>query len=234
MSYASAHMSLMDIQKDVAHRIRRVSIISELDLTVEDFHYIAAKIKMLFKFPNDNSIVDDYKLIIVTYWVYSMVYEDSKSIDMLFEGLPQYKRKYYFQVCMEAFDEYGIDRFDLNIERNLRDARALIARHAGIPPTDYAILFNTISEYQNCAVVDDIVEAVMSRLPKKSREILNCYTDEMRRNMVMVVRSFMIKSLNSDEPREIILRTRGCLTVGISEAILDWCDSYESQNARLS
>jgi len=234
MSYAGARMSLMEVQKDIARRVRHVNLISELDMSSDDYHYIAAKIRMLFKFPNDNSIVDDYKLVIVTYWVYSMLYDDCTEMDKLFDGLPQYKKKYYFEVCMEAFDEYGIERFDLNVGMNPYESKALIARHAGIPPSDFEIVFDTISEYQDCAVVDDVIEAVVNKLPKRSRDILLCYTDEMRRSMVMSVRNFMITALNSDEPREILLNRRGTLTERVCDAIMNWCDGYERRRVMLS
>ena len=135
MSYAITRMSLMDIQKDIIYRLRKTHIISDIKLSLEDYHYIASKIKLLFRIPNDNSIVDDYKLIIVVYWVYSAVFDDADinfdSFDSLFFGIPQYKKKYYFQVCMEAFDEYGLNRFGLSSDASPDEYKQLILRHAG-------------------------------------------------------------------------------------------------------
>ena len=94
MSFASSRMSLLDIQNYLVEQMKGLHIISDLLLSEDDYRYLAAKVKMLFKFSNDNNVVDDYKLSIIVYWVYSMIYWDKENLgelemDALFEGLPQ-------------------------------------------------------------------------------------------------------------------------------------------------
>ena len=156
MSYAISRTSLMDIQKDIIIRLRKTDIISDINLSLEDYHYIASKIKLLFRIPNDNSIVDDYKLIIVVYWVYSAVFDDVDvdlySFDSLFAGIPQYKKKYYFNVCMEAFDEYGLNRFGITSGASADEYKQLILKHAGCIPFDEDVDKERIIKFKNQAV----------------------------------------------------------------------------------
>ncbi len=156
MSYAISRMSLMDIQKDIIIRLRKADIISDINLSLEDYHYIASKIKLLFRIPNDNSIVDDYKLIIVVYWVYSAVFDnldgDINSFESLFSGIPQYKKKYYSQVCMEAFDEYGLNRFGITVNASADEYKQLILKHAGCIPYDEDVSKERVIKFKNQAV----------------------------------------------------------------------------------
>ena len=109
MSFSSEHLSLDEIQKRLMKQVSSIVVLSDLALTEEDYKYLSTKVKMLFKFANDSNVVDDYKLAIVVYWVFSMVYWDKEHLgtlemEALFDGLPQYKKKYYMDICMEAFE----------------------------------------------------------------------------------------------------------------------------------
>ena len=110
MSFSSEHLSLDEIQKRLMKQVSSIVVLSDLALTEEDYKYLSTKVKMLFKFANDSNVVDDYKLAIVVYWVFSMVYWDKEHLgtlemEALFDGLPQYKKKYYMDICMERANQ---------------------------------------------------------------------------------------------------------------------------------
>ncbi len=240
MSYAGSRMSLLDIQNDLSVRMRQLTVISDLDLSEEDYRYLATKIKMLFKFANDNNVVDDYKLSIVVYWVFSMVYwnkEHLGTVEMgqLFDGLPQYKRKYYMTVCMEAFDEYGIYKYPTMYQELFWSSKAVIARHAGIPKEDRAEVFKTISRYLKCTLIEDMVESVMLELPDKTKAIFCCFDDEMKQKVILNLRNIMIRVLQDDEPKEAVISHYPYVSKGVMTDLMDWCDRMdEGQIMKLS
>lgn len=239
MGFASSRMSLMDIQNCLVDNLKKVHVICDLELSEEDYRYLATKIKMLFKFSNDNNIVDDYKLSIIVYWVFSMVYWDKQHLgtlemEQLFDGLPQYKKKYYLDICMEAFDEYGIYRYPVNYDMAALQSRAIIARHAGVPREEQEKTFMVISKYLDCGLVADMVESVMMELPERTQTIFCCFDDQTKQKIILDIRNIMIECLKEPEPKEVLLRQHPYISRNLLEGMLDWCNRQEELAIKLS
>jgi hypothetical protein len=239
MSYASKHISLAEIQQSFVRQLDDVSVIADIDLSEEDYRYLATKVKILFKFSNGNNVVDDYKLAIVVYWVFSMIYWDSTSLDvmemdLLFDGLPQYKKKYFLDICMEAFDDYGIYRYPVEYKDAVWAARAVMARHASVPKEERSATFKVISTYLDCNLVADMVEAIMMELPPKTQAILCCLDDQTKQAVILELRNLMIECMSSTVPREIVMHKYPYVAVHVVDAMMDWCEQHELNAELLS
>ncbi|MDD5950050.1 MAG: hypothetical protein PUC39_10045 [Lachnospiraceae bacterium] len=239
MGFASSRMSLMEIQDYLAEHLREVHVICDLELSEEDYRYLSTKVKMLFQFANDNNIVDDYKLSIVVYWVFSMVYWDKQNLgrlemEQLFEGLPQYKKKYYLDVCMEAFDEYGIYKYPVNYNIPILQAKAIIARHAGVPREEQEEVFSVISRYLECNLVADMVEAVMMELPERTQTIFCCFDDQTKQKVILDIRNLMITCIKGVESKKHFFEQHPYIARNLLEGVLRWCDQQQKLLSMLS
>lgn len=236
MSFASSRMTLLQMQEYFISQLDQIDIISDLQLSEEDYRYLATKVKMLFKFANNNTVVDDYKLSIVVYWVFSMVYWDKQNLgalemDSMFEGLPQYKKKYYMNVCMETFHEYGLYTYPVNYEEPELYAKAMIAGHAGIPKDEMKRTFEIISEFLNCTDINDMVESIMMELPERTQTIYCCFDDLMKQQMILNIRNLMIACMKGPKSKEVLQEQFSELPLTVVNGMLLWCDSQENRDA---
>lgn len=233
MSFASERKSLMEIQNQFSKQLKQVVVISDLQLSEEDYRYLATKVKMLFKFSNDNNVVEDYKLSIVVYWVFSMRYWDKQHLgilemEALFEGLPQYKKRYYMDICMEAFDEYGIYKYHVNYEDVILRYRAMIARHASIPKEELYTVFRVLSNYLDCNLVEDIVESIMMELPERTQTIFCCFDDHSKQKVILGLRNLMIDCLNEEQVvEEVLFDKHTFIAREVITSLLQWCEIQE-------
>ena len=232
MSFASSRMSLLDIQNYFVEQMKGLHIISDLLLSEDDYRYLAAKVKMLFKFSNDNNVVDDYKLSIIVYWVYSMIYWDKENLgelemDALFEGLPQYKKKYYMDVCMETFDEYEIYNYQVNYGDVSLYAKALIARHAGIPLEEQDRTFDVIGKYLECNLVAEMVESIMMELPERTQTIFCCFDDKSKQKVILDLRNLMIVCMKGKESKEELMKQYPYIAGNVIQGMRQWCNRQQ-------
>lgn len=233
MSFASERKSLMEIQNQFFKELKHITVISDLQLSEEDYRYLATKVKMLFKFSNDNNVVEDYKLSIVVYWVFSMRYWDKQHLgilemESLFEGLPQYKKKYYMDICMEAFDEYGIYKYHVSYDDVMLRYRGMIARHASIPGEELYSVFGVLSKYLNCNLVEDIVESIMMELPERTQTIFCCFDDRSKQKVILGLRNLMIDCLNEEHVvEEVLFRKHPYIAREVIGSLLQWCELQE-------
>lgn len=229
MSLVNAKMSLSDIQNNLIAQLSHTCVISDLPLSEEEYRYLATKIKKLFRFSNDNNVVDDYKLSIVVYWVFSMIYWDKNHLgqlemDVLFEGIPQYKKKYYLDVCMEAFDEYGLYKYQVNYEDIFYLARAVIARHAGIPDDEQDDAFEVISRFLDSNLVAEMVEAIMMDLPAKTKTIFCCFDDMTKQKVILDLRNLMIICFKGEKSKEELEKQYPYISHKIIDVMRHWCN----------
>lgn len=240
MSFASERKSLMEIQNQFFKALKHVTVISDLQLSEEDYRYLATKVKMLFKFSNDNNVVEDYKLSIVVYWVFSMRYWDKQHLgilemETLFEGLPQYKKRYYIDICMEAFDEYGIYKYHVNYEDVMLKYRGMIARHASIPKEELYTVFRVLSNYLDCNLVEDIVESIMMDLPERTQTIFCCFDDHSKQKVIMGLRNLMIDCLDEGQVvEELLFDKHPYIAREVITSMLQWCELQEQSVSSFS
>lgn len=229
MGYASSRCTLDEIQEDLQEKLQSVRVICDMDLSEDDYKYLATKVKMLFQFANDMNIVDDYKLAIVVYWVFAMVYWDKTQLskcemDVMFEGIPQYKKNYYLKVCMETFDEYGIYKFNDQYKDEIHQSLAVIARHANVPDDEKKQTFETIAKYLESNLVEQITESIMMELPPKTQTIF-CYFDDMTKQKVILnIRNLMIRCREQNDSKEELFRQNPYISNKLIEACIDWVE----------
>lgn len=136
MGFVSSNMKLNDIQVYLEEAIQHVNAIGEIPLTEEDYRYLEGKIKLLFQFSANSSMMIDYKLCVVVYWVFAMVYGEKEDnfehFTKIFDKLPQYLYKNYLNLCLDVFREYGFYTKNEKLVNPIEKVKHLILMQAGL------------------------------------------------------------------------------------------------------
>ena len=131
-------------------------------------------------------------------------------------------------ICMEAFDEYGIYKYHVNYEDVILRYRAMIARHASVPNEELYTVFRVLSNYLDCNLVEDIVESIMMELPERTQTIFCCFDDQSKQKVILGLRNLMIDCLNEEQVvEEVLFDKHPFIAREVITSLLQWCEIQE-------
>ena len=114
---------------------RRVTILGSLGLTYEDYRYLLLKLKGVKKYGNILGVMERYRLSLLTAMVFAIRNgEEDGSYQMLkeeFLNLPQHQIRQSLLICQEAFEEYAIHSFGMDMN-HFEGVYQALAIHAGV------------------------------------------------------------------------------------------------------
>ena len=165
----------------------------------------------------------------MVYWDHNHL--DELEMDVIFEGLPQYKKKYYLNICMEAFDDYGIYKYNDNYEDMYYHARAVVARHSSIPDDEKDDAFRIISQYLDCSAVADMTEKVLLQFPDKSKTIFCFFDDETKQRVICEIRNLIIDCHSGNYNVEYLYDKYQYVSRRLVNRCIEWVNQ-ESQISR--
>lgn len=114
---------------------RYITILGSLGLTYEDYRYLLLKLKGVKKYGNMLGVMERYKLSLLTAMVFAIRNgEEDDSYRMLkeeFLNLPQHQIRQSLMICQDAFEEYAIHSFGMDMSRFEGIYQALEI-HAGV------------------------------------------------------------------------------------------------------
>lgn len=157
-----------ELRKEEKH----IRILGDLDITYEDYCYLTLKLKGLIEHSDSMAFLYKFKLCIITAWVFSLRYGDIDRIayDKVEEmalQFPQHHIRYIIRIVSSAFEEYGLNLFDIDID-TLQELFALTAIHTGISPDLLNVFFDTMEKsthYDDLKVLEkEILEELSPRL----------------------------------------------------------------------
>lgn len=168
---------LHEMQMYFEQKIRTVRTISDLKLSENDYRRLGIKLKSLFAFSNNSNFADHFMLCLAVYWTYDFIYWSEKyakfnrEFIQIFENQSQYTQRHQFDMFLECFHDFGLNGYQVNSGDLLRRCEQIIARHAGIPGDEQAVLFGLLSRY---LFVDASAawNEIAPFLPKKTRHIM--------------------------------------------------------------
>jgi hypothetical protein len=225
MSVSGQRFDLPQMKAYFEEQIPNVRVLSDLTLSETDFRSLGAKLKSAFSFTDRKDGIEDIMVCYLVYWVYALIYwkEDMGIHDVLTDycaGLPQYQLRHHFEMLLDTFEDYGIERFGYRQGSTEELCSMLIARHAGIPNDEKCHVFEIIDDYRNQNVsVDTMVNDIYANLPYKSRYIFSLLDNDSRQEMIWEIRMIMAEVASRTYTREELLakypRT--------SSSLIDYC-----------
>lgn len=109
-------------------------LMNNLELTYEDYRYLMFKLKGIVKYRNSIDIIGRYKLSILAAVIFSIKNGDREETYQLmkeaFFSLPQHQIRKLLNICREAFDEYAIHSFGLDLN-SFDGVFSALSIHAG-------------------------------------------------------------------------------------------------------
>lgn len=211
MGVSGQKFDLPQMKSYFEEQIPNIRLLSDLTLSETDFKSLGAKLKSAFAFTDKKDGIEDIMICYLVYWVYALIYWDEESgiHDELTDycaDLPQYQLRHHFEMLMDVFADYNIEKFGYQNSNIEELVSILIARHAGIPNDEKYTVFELIDDYRNQNVsVDTMVSDIYSHLPYKSRYIFSLLDDRSRQDMIWEIRTVMAEICSAAITREEML-----------------------------
>ena len=138
MSVSGQKFDLPQMKAYFEEQIPHVRLLSDLTLSQTDFKSLGAKLKSAFAFTDKKDGIEDIMLCYLVYWVHALIYWDEETgihdeLTDYCEELPQHQLRHHFEMLVDAFADYNIEKFGYKDDNIEELASILIARHAGIP-----------------------------------------------------------------------------------------------------
>lgn len=208
-----------------------VRILSDMALSETDFKSLGAKLKSAFSFTDRKHGIEDIMVCYLVYWVYALIYwkEEVGIHDELTDfcaDLPQYQIRHHWQMLLDTFENYDIDRFGYREGNAEVLCSMMIARHAGIPDDEKYQVFELIDDYRNQNVsVDTMVNDIYENLPYKSRYIFSLLDCEARQEMIWEIRTIMAGVSSRIYTREELLVKYPHTSISLIDYCMYWQES---------
>jgi hypothetical protein len=152
--------SLSMLNHELAMRIPKHQLLGDLPLSLNDFHYLAAKLKELFfgtKFQINNK--SEYEECFAVFVVFCAVYEyDQRKfwepVEKYLGELGQYSRTELYDIFSHVLEKFHLNKFENESEEGFRYVTPILC-HAGIPINGLDSYFEAISNTINDPFYDD-------------------------------------------------------------------------------
>ena len=236
MGVSGQKFDLPQMKAYFEEQIPNVRLISDLTLSEADFKSLGAKLKSAFAFTDKKDGIEDIMICYLVYWVYALLYwdEDSGIHDELTDycaTLPQYWLRHHFEMIVDLFADYDINKFGYQNDNIEELASILIARHAGIPNDEKYMVFELIDDYRNQNVsVDTMIADIYSHLPYKSRYIFSLLDYQSRQEMIWEIRTIMAEICTGIYSRDEMLDKYP----HTSMSLIDYCFFWQEGRSLLN
>ena len=217
-------------------QIPNVRLISDFTLSETDFKSLGAKLKSAFAFTDKKDGIEEIMICYLVYWVYALIYwdEDNGIHDELTDycsELPQYQLRHHFEMLVDMFADYDIEKFGYQNDNIEELASILIARHAGIPNDEKYAVFELIDDYRNQNVsVDTMVADIYAHLPYKSKYIFSLLDERSRQDVIWEIRTIMAEISSGALAREDLIAKYPSLSI----SLIDYCMFWQEGKALLN
>ncbi len=237
MTMINPPMTLKGIEKRLEKELSDTRIIGDMDFSYEDYRFLATKVKGLLKFQSSLSDLRDYKLCLATYWVFTLKYEDInkagfQDVMKLINRLPQYQVKYFLNLSLEAYHEYGIDTFGKD-DASVETVSSITAMHAGMDEDFYETLFHILDDSLKYASVDELYEKIMSNLSNRMNNIFKYIDEDIRSEMFYDCRDMFIDYKINKMSSEELLNKYHFMSRRLLDACIEWCKIHEESEHEL-
>ena len=185
----SNKINLLQMQNFFEGQADRIRTISDLELSENDYRSLGLKLKSLCFFAGSENDIEDYMLSIVVYSTYSLIYGDEQndfeSIIWVILNRSQYMERMHVRMYKNAFDIYGSNNYGITEKDLSMYCQRLTAIHAGVPNSEKSNYFDLLSNYLDCNEVDEMYEAIYSKLPCRTKFIFDLMDEDTRKSIFL-------------------------------------------------
>ena len=236
MGVSGQKFDLLQMKEYFENQIPNMRVLSDMTLSESDFKSLGAKLKSAFSFTDRKDGIEELMICYLVYWVYALIYwnEDTGIHDVLTDycaKLPQYQLRHHFDMLLDTFVDYDIDKFGYEDGSTEELCSMLIARHAGIPNDEKYQVFELIDDYRNQNVsVDTMVADIYAHLPYKSQYIFSLLDDASRQDMIWEIRTIMAEICSKVYTRDELLDKYPHTSV----SLIDYCFYWQEGKSLLN
>jgi hypothetical protein len=185
MNLLQTPLTLLEIEhlleRELMDEEKGIRLISDLNLTYEEYCFLSLKAKGLMKYENNLVMLEKYRFVILVTWVFSLQYGNLEKVKYKnmwnkFSSLQQHVLRKTINVIAETFDENGINTFGKDTY-TMEGLFSLIGIHAGIPEKLHDKLFGLLEESLNYQDMTKFEKKLKLDLEPRITEIFG-YIDE--------------------------------------------------------
>lgn len=224
-------INLLQMQKYFEGQMDKIRIISDLELSENDYCSLGAKLKSLCFFTGNENDIEEYMLSIVVYSVYSLIYgeivDDFDDILWMILNKSQYKERMHMEMYKNVFFSYGLDTFseyDLSKDDLKLQCQKLTARHAGIPNSEKNECFDLIRDYLECDDIFSKYNEIHAEFPSRIRVIVDLFGDDMHRDIITDVRNVIKDVIDGMIRRDDLLKKYPKMSISLIDHCILWND----------
>lgn len=236
MGVSGQKFDLPQMKEYFEQQIPNIRLLSDLTLSEADFKSLGLRLKSAFSFTDQKDGIEDIMICYLVYWVYALIYwdEDVGIHDELTDfcaDLPQHQIRHHFEMLLDTFADYNIEKFGYFNESVEELCLKLIARHAGIPNDEKYQVFELIDDYRSQNVsVDTMMADIYAHLPYKSQYIFSLLDEQSRQAMIWEIRTIMAEICSQARTRNELL----CKYPSTSVSLIDYCFYWQEGKALLN
>ncbi len=223
-------INLLHMQQYFEKKMDVVKIISDLELTENEFRSLGAKLKAMAFFSGSENDIEEFMLSVVVYNIYSLIYaesaDDFDAAMWMVVNKSQYMERMRLQMYKDVFDIYGLQTFDITTPDLKNYCRQLTAIHAGIPNREKEQFFDLLEQHLDCEDRDDLYSEIYIDLPIRTRFIFGLMDAASRKQIFIKCRNMMKDVLSGEYTEEQLFERyakmskstiRGCLAWNVSK-----------------
>ncbi len=188
-------INLLHMQQYFEQKMDSLKIISDLELTENEFRSLGAKLKTMAFFTGSENDIEDFMLSIVVYNIYSLIYAetayDFDAAMWMVVNKSQYMERKRLQMYKDVFDIYGLQTCEVTATDLKEYCKQLTAIHAGIPAKEKNQFFDLLEQHMDCEDSDDLYSEIYVQLPVRTRFIFGLMESVSRKKILSKCRSMM-------------------------------------------
>lgn len=131
-------LSLLSIEKilesELTYERHNIKIIGDLDISLEDYHYLISKLKRLFYGTTNVTLLRKYRLSITTAWIFTLKYDGELNLNemnKIIMKIPQHHFRCFLDIFYSVFEEFGFESTEIQIE-TMEGLIAMILENSGV------------------------------------------------------------------------------------------------------
>ena len=228
-------INLLQMQQYFEKRMDSLKIISDLELTENEFRSLGAKLRALTFFSGSENDIEDYMLSVVVYNIYSLIYaetaDDFDAAMWMVINKSQYMERMRLQMYKDVFHIYGLQTFDVTTPDLKSYCKQLTAIHAGIPNQEKNQFFELLEQHLDCKDSDDLYAEMYINLPIRTRFIFGLMDASSRKQIFVKYRNMMIDVLSDNYTKEQLFEKYQKMSKSAIERCLTWSNSKKTNCA---
>ena len=227
----SSKINLLQMQHYFEEQVDRIHIISDLELSENDYRSLGAKLNAFSFFAGSENDIEEYILSIIVYSTYTLIYgQDIEDFDTVIRMLlkkSQYAERMRLIMYRDAFYSYGINTFEVSGDDIKQWCKELTALHAGIPNSEKDEFFDIMAEFLDITDVNTFYKEALDRLPKRTRFIFDMMEEYTIKKLLLDIRNMMNDVVDGLIGRDELISKHGNMSISLIDRCIMWNENNE-------